>query len=226
VIIGYFNSFEYMRRFFGLCIFFFFVGWAYTQELMIYSGLQNNLYFDFLNGNYYDSKASLNSFVGIQFDHDRTEKGGRVLFNLNYQKYNSYEEFIFGGYSSKIDSTHFDKSILKLDLQPVGFQFEENAFLNLGLGLEYRLSEVFATHRYTSSMNGTVTSIPFTDANSTYSRQVVPIICGTTGTQFQLYKNLNLRVQYQFSLGITPELKYGRAFKSFCILGISQSLAE
>jgi hypothetical protein len=215
-----------MRFFFGLCIIFFVGGRAYAQELMLYSGLQNNLYFDFLNGNYYDSKASLSSFIGIQYDHFRKEKGGSILFNLNYQKYNSYEEYIFGGYSSKIDSTHFYKSILKFDLQPVGFRFEDKAFLNLGLGLEYRLSELFSTYRYLSTMNGTVTSIPFTDANSTYSRQIVPIISGTAGTQFQLYKNLNVRVQYQFSMGITPELKYGRAFKSFWILGISKSLLE
>ena len=215
-----------MRLLYRLCIFLFMSVHAYAQELMIYSGLQNNLYYDILDRNYNDSKSSLSSNIGFQYNHFRNEEGGSILLGLNYQKYSSYEKHRIGGYSGTNDSTYFNKSVLKLDFQPFGFHFEDIAFLNLGLGVEYRLSEEFSTYRKSSSMSGTNTSIPFTDANSTYSRQVVPIISGTAGTKFQLYKNVNLNVQYQFSFSITPELKYCRAFKSFWILGISKSLGE
>ena len=215
-----------MRLLYGLCIFLFMSVLAYSQELMIYSGLQNNLYFDFLDRNYNDSKSSLSSNIGFQYNRFRNEEGGLMLLSLNYQKYSSYEKHRIGGYSGTNDSTYFNKSVLKLDFQPFGFHFEDFAFLNLGLGVEYRLGEVFSTYRKSWSMSGTNTSIPFTDANSTYSRQVVPIISGTLGTKFQLYKKVNLNVQYQFSISITPELKYCRAFKSFWILGISKSLGE
>ncbi len=215
-----------MRLLYGLCIFLFMSVRAYAQELMIYTGLQNNLYFDFLDRNYNDSKSSLSSNIGFQYNHFRNKEGRLILLSLNYQKYNSYEKHRIGGYSNTNDSTYFNKSVLKLDFQPFGFHFEDNAFLNLGFGVEYRLTEVFSTHRKSSSMSGTITSIPFTNANSSYSKQVVPIISGTAGTKFLLYKNVNLNLQYQFSISVTPELKYCRAFKSFWILGISKSLGE
>lgn len=217
-----------MKYCIAFCFPFLFISFSYSQEFVLYSGLQNNLYFDFLDGNYYDSKSSLSSFVGLQYQHQNETNSNKILLGLNYQKYGSYEKHIIGGLSGTTETTNFNKSVLKFDVQPIGFHFEQHTFLNLGLGMEYLLSEVFSTSMRSWSMNtGTyVTSNPYTEANSTYSHQIVPLITGTLGTKFPLGKQFKGIFQYQFSLGITPELKYGRAFKSFLILGISKSLAE
>ncbi len=216
------------QRFFALCIFTFVGVGAFGQEFMLFSGIQNNLYFDFLDGNYYKSKSSTSAFVGLQYQHYNSTKDRRILLGINYQKYNSFEKHIYGGLSGTRDKTYFNKSVLKFDVQPIGLHFKERAYLNFGFGIEYRLSEVFSTYRSSWDINTgqTITSNPYTEANSNYSRRVVPLITGTLGTKFNLGKQLHGIFQYQFSLSITPELKYGNSFKSFWMLGLSMPLKE
>ncbi|MFM6946830.1 MAG: hypothetical protein ACKOWW_06800 [Flavobacteriales bacterium] len=216
------------QRFFALCTFIFLGVGAFGQEFMVITGLQNNLYFDFLDGNYYQSKSSISAFVGLQYLHYNTTKDKRILLGMNYQKYSSYEKHRYGGLSGTRDSTYFNKSVLKFDFQPFGLCIAEHTYLNFGVGIEYLLSEVFSTYRSSWNMNTgqTIISNPYTEANSSYSHRIVPLITGTLGTQFDLGKQLHGIFQYQFSLSITPELKYGNAFKSFWMLGLSIPLKE
>ena len=206
-----------------MCICLLFGSEIQAQKLTVYSGLQHNLYFDFLDGNYYESKSSMSAFAGLQYQHYNSTKDRRILLGINYQKYNSFEKHIYGGLSGTRDKTYFNKSVLKFDVQPIGLHFKEYAYLDFGFGIEYLLSEVFSTYRSSWDINTgqTITSNPYTESNSNYSHRIVPLITGTLGTNFNLSKQLHGIFQYQFSLSITPELKYGNTFKSFWLLGLS-----
>ncbi len=216
------------QRFFALCIFTFVGVGAFGQEFMLFSGLQNNLNYNFSNRNNYDSKSSMSAFVGLQYKYQNASNGHILLFGLNYQQYGSHEKIINGGLGSAlIDSTKFNKSVLKFDIQPFGIHYENRAFANIGMGFEYLVRESFKTYRHSWAMGGSSSStIPFTNENSSYSRKIVPIVSGTAGVKILTNEHLNAVIQYQFSLSITPELKYGNTFKSYWMLGLSIPLKE
>ena len=216
------------QRFFALCISIFLGVGAFGQEFMLLTGLQNNLYYNFSIRNYYKSKSSMSAFIGLQYKYQNASNGHIILYGLNYQQYGSYEKKINGGLgSADIDSTKFNKSILKFDIQPFGIHYENFAFANIGMGFEYLISESFKTYRHSWSMGGGSSStIPYTNENSNYSRKIVPLFSGTAGIKILSNEHLNAVIQYQFSLSITPELKYGNSFKSFWMLGLSIPLKK
>jgi nucleoside-diphosphate-sugar epimerase len=60
------------------------------------------------------------------------ENVNKILLGINYQKYSSYEKHIIGGHSGTTETTNFNKSVLKFDIQPIGFHFEQHTIFEFG----------------------------------------------------------------------------------------------